>query len=65
MQIKGLKITDNMKERIRTGTYRFHDKYWNDISVDAKEVWMLWLKYITLTHHSWWRHCCARTPRDA
>ena len=38
LQIKGLKMTDNMKERIKTGTYRFHDKYWKDISADAKDV---------------------------
>lgn len=27
-----------MKQRIKTGTYRFHEKYWKDISEEAKDV---------------------------
>jgi hypothetical protein len=27
-----------MKQRIRTGTFAFHDEYWKDVSNPAKEV---------------------------
>ena len=27
-----------MKQRIRTGTFAFHDEYWKDVSEPAKEV---------------------------
>ena len=31
-------LSAKMKQRIRTGTFAFHDEYWKDVSEPAKEV---------------------------
>eukprot|EP00730_Choanoeca_flexa_P016132 TRINITY_DN7563_c0_g1_i5.p2 TRINITY_DN7563_c0_g1~~TRINITY_DN7563_c0_g1_i5.p2 ORF type:complete len:213 (+),score=35.85 TRINITY_DN7563_c0_g1_i5:861-1499(+) len=35
---RSVPMSSAMKQRIRTGTFAFHDEYWKDVSEDAKEL---------------------------
>ena len=37
-QVAGSQLSEAMKEAIKNGRVHFHEKYWKDISAEAKEV---------------------------